>query len=164
MLSDKVTRFPTADPSKAENFKTGIVNSGLNIDSQGNVWVTNRFGDGLLGMSHLVDMAVRLKLEGIESATECLIRTMSKQHGRDGSATLMRPDGTQYPGSPFMGGGLPGLWAVVVDGNDNVCCVRLGNSMMPRRQRSSSATLPTARWSRRDGACRGCRSSVVANA
>ena len=120
MLSDKVTRFPTADPSKAENFKTGIVNSGLNIDSQGNVWVTNRFGDGLLGMSHLVDMAVRLKLEGIESATECLIRTMSKQHGRDGSATLMRPDGTQYPGSPFMGGGLPGPWAVVVDGNDNV--------------------------------------------
>jgi hypothetical protein len=35
--SDKVTRFPAADPSKAENFKTGFVNSGLNIDSQGNV-------------------------------------------------------------------------------------------------------------------------------
>jgi hypothetical protein len=34
--SDKVTRFPAADPSKAENFKTGIINSGLNIDSQGN--------------------------------------------------------------------------------------------------------------------------------
>src|SRR5215468_2287041 len=54
--SDNVTRFPVADPSKAENFKTGILNSGLNIDSQGNVWVTNRFGHGLLGMAHLIDM------------------------------------------------------------------------------------------------------------
>src|SRR5262249_27722822 len=42
--SDKVTRFPAADPSKVENFRTGIINGGLNIDSQGNVWVTNRFG------------------------------------------------------------------------------------------------------------------------
>src|SRR5262245_30116389 len=65
--SNKVTRFPAADPSQVENFKTGIVNSGLNIDSRGNVWVTNRFGDGLLGMAHLVDMAAHLKLEGIES-------------------------------------------------------------------------------------------------
>ena len=35
--SDKVTRFPATDPTKVENFKTGINNSGLNIDSQGNV-------------------------------------------------------------------------------------------------------------------------------
>src|SRR5262249_62319927 len=108
------------DPSKVENFKTGIVNSGLNIDSQGNVWVTNRFGDRLLGMAHLVDMAAHLKLEGLESATEYLTRTMSKQKGRDGSVTLLRPDGTQYPGSPFTGGGLPRPRAVGVDGNANV--------------------------------------------
>jgi hypothetical protein len=126
--SDKVTRFPAADPSKVENFRTGIVNSGLNIDSQGNVWVTNRFGDRLLGMAHLVDMAARLKLEGIESATEYMTRTMSKQKGSDGSVTLLRPDGTQYPGSPFTGGGLPGPWAVVVDGNDNVW---ISNFAMP---------------------------------
>jgi len=126
--SNKVTRFPAADPSKAENFKTGIVNSGLNIDSQGNVWVTNRFGDGLLGMSHLVDMAAHLKAKGIESATEYLTTTMSKQKGRDGSVTLLRPDGTQYSGSPFTGGGLPGPWAVAVDGNDNVW---ISNFAMP---------------------------------
>jgi len=125
---NKVTRFPAADPSKAENFKTGIVNSGLNIDSQGNVWVTNRFGDGLLGMAHLVDMAAHLKAAGIESATEYLTTTMSKQKGSDGSVTLLRPDGTQYPGSPFTGGGLPGPWAVVVDGNDNVW---ISNFAMP---------------------------------
>src|SRR5215475_10490424 len=94
--SDKVTRFPASDPSTADNFKTGIVNSGLNIDSQGNVWVTNRFCHGLLGMAHLVDMAARMKLEGLESATEYLTRTMSKQKGRDGSVTLLRPDGTPY--------------------------------------------------------------------
>src|SRR5215475_2658156 len=98
--SDKVTRFPAADPSKADNFKTGIANSGLNIDSRGNVWVTNRFGDRLLGMAHLVDMAAHLKLEGLESATDYMVKTMSKQKGGDGSVTLLRPDGTQYPGSP----------------------------------------------------------------
>ena len=32
---DHVTRFPASDPSKAENFKTGINNSGLAIDSGG---------------------------------------------------------------------------------------------------------------------------------
>src|SRR5262245_42704280 len=51
--SDNVTRFAVADPSQAENFRTGILNSGLNIDSQGNVWVTNRFGHGLLGLGPL---------------------------------------------------------------------------------------------------------------
>ena len=118
--SDKVTRFPANDPSKAENFKTGFLNSGLNIDSQGNVWITNRFGSGLMGMFHLVDMGVRLKEEGVTSASDYLTKTMSQQTGGSGSITVLRPDGTPYPGSPFKGGGLPGPWAVVVDGNDNI--------------------------------------------
>jgi hypothetical protein len=45
---------------------------------------------------------------------------MSRQTGGSGSITVLRPDGTPYPGSPFKGGGLPGPWAVVLDGNDNV--------------------------------------------
>ena len=94
--NDKVTRFPAADPSKVETFKTGINNSGLNIDSQGNVWVTNRFGTGLLGMAHLVDMAVRLKLEGVTSAADFLTKTMSEQKGGSGSVTLLKPDGTPF--------------------------------------------------------------------
>ena len=53
-----MTRFPATDPSKVEKFKTGYSGSGLGIDSQGNVWVTNRFGSGLLGMANLVDMVV----------------------------------------------------------------------------------------------------------
>jgi hypothetical protein len=127
---DHVTRFPAADPSKAENFKTGINNSGLAIDSQGNVWVTNRFGTGLLGMAHLIDMGVHLKLEGVASASDYLTKTMSEQKGGrfGGSVTLLQPDGTQFPGSPFKGGGLPGPWAAVVDGNDNVW---ISNFAMP---------------------------------
>ncbi len=126
-----VTRFPASDPSKAENFKTGNNNSGLGIDSQGNVWVTNRFGTGLLGMAHLVDMGLRLKTEGVASASDYLTMTMSKQQGgtmNGGSVTLLRPDGTQFPGSPFKSAGLPGPWAVVVDGNDNVW---ISNFAMP---------------------------------
>ena len=126
--NDKVTRFLAADPSKVETFKTGINNSGLNIDSQGNVWVTNRFGTGLLGMAHLADMAVRLKLEGVTSAADFLTKTMSEQKGGGGSVTLLKPDGTPFPGSPFKGGGLPGPWAVAVDGNDNVW---ISNFAMP---------------------------------
>jgi len=115
-----VTRFPASDPSKAENFKIGgYMNSGMNIDSQGNVWVTERFGHGLLGMAHLVDFAARLKTEGVNKASDYLTKTMSEQKGGDGDVALLRPDGTHFPGSPFTGGGLPGPWAVVIDGNDN---------------------------------------------
>ena len=125
---DHVTRFPAADPSKVENFGTGINNSGLGIDSLGNVWVTNRFGTGLLGMFHLVDMGIRLKLGGVTSASDYLTKTMSEQKGGAGSVTLLRPDGSPYPGSPFHGGGLPGPWAAAVDGNDNVW---ISNFAMP---------------------------------
>jgi streptogramin lyase len=120
--AEHVTRFPASDPSKAENFKSGFNSSGLAIDSQGNVWVTNRFGSGLLGMFHLIDMGVRLKLEGVTSASDYLTKTMSRQTGgrEGGSMVLLRPDGAPYPGSPFTGGSLPGPWAVAVDGNDNV--------------------------------------------
>ena len=115
-----VIRFPAADPGKAVKFDVRSNNSGLNIDSQGNVWVTNRFGSGLLGMAHMVDMALHLKTRGLLSAADYLTKQMSEQKGGSGSVTVLRPDGTQLPGSPFKGGGLPGPWALVVDGNDNV--------------------------------------------
>ncbi len=120
---DHVTRFSASDPSKVETFKSGFNSSGLGIDSVGNVWMTNRFGNGLLGMFHLIDMGVRLKLEGVAAASDFLTKTMSQQQGGtldSGSVVLLRPDGTPYPGSPFTGGGLPGPWAVAVDGNDNI--------------------------------------------
>ena len=117
-----VTRFPASDPSKAENFKSGFSTSGLAIDSQGNVWVTARFGNSLVGMMHLVDMGLRLKLHGVAKASDYLTKTMSEQNGgrAGGSMILLRPDGSPYPGSPFIGRSLPGPWAVAVDGDDNV--------------------------------------------
>jgi hypothetical protein len=120
---DHLTRFPASDPSKTENFKTGGFNSsGLAIDSQGNVWLTNRFGSGLLGMAHLVDMGVRLKAEGLEKASDYLTKVLSEQRGgkEGGSVVVLKPDGSQFPGSPFYGSSLPGPWAAAVDGNDNV--------------------------------------------
>ena len=130
-FAEHVTRFPAADPSKAETFYSGASPSGLNIDSQGNVWITTRFGNGMDGKLHLADMDVRAKLGGVVPGMDYMTTNMSTQQGgtdHSGSVTLLRPDGTQYPGSPFTGGGLPGPWAVVVDGNDNVW---ISNFAMP---------------------------------
>jgi hypothetical protein len=131
---DHVTRFPASDPTKVENFKTGLNNSGLGIDSLGNVWVTNRFGTGVLGMAHLIDMGVHLKAEGVTSAADYLTKTMSQQQGgtmNGGSVTMLRPDGAQFPGSPFKSGGLPGPWAVAVDGNDNIWISNFASAESP---------------------------------
>jgi hypothetical protein len=115
-----VTRFPVSDPSKAQRFDTGYSGSGLGIDSQGNVWVTNRLGNSEQGKTTFDKAIQTLKSGG--NYDEVLTRAMFKQQGgpNGGSVTVLRPDGTQYPGSPFTGGGLPGPWAAVVDGNDNV--------------------------------------------
>ena len=123
-----VSRFPAADPKRVEKFKTGYSGSGLGIDSQGNVWVTNRLGNSDRGMFDIVKDIAVLKTGG--NADESLTRQMLKQKGGPdgGSVTLLRPDGTEFPGSPFTGGGLPGPWAVVVDGNDNVW---ISNFAMP---------------------------------
>jgi hypothetical protein len=66
----------------------------------------------------IADLLVRA-LRG-ENVDPIVTRTMSKQRGGDGSVTLLRPDGSEYPGSPFKGGGLSGPWAATIDGNDNV--------------------------------------------
>ena len=118
--SDFVTRFPAADPSKAATFKAGFSGSGLAIDSHGNVWVTNRFGSSARGGAALQHVAELMRSGG--DFDEVLARTMSKQQGGPdgGSVTLLRPDGSQYPGSPFTGESLPGPFAVAVAGDDTV--------------------------------------------
>jgi hypothetical protein len=129
--SDHVTRFPAADPSKAETFKAGYSGSGLGIDSQGNVWVTNRFGSSLRGLAKLIEVGFVMKTGG--DFDEKLTRTMFEQNGgRDGgSVTLLRPDGSEFPGSPFAGGGLPGPWAATIDGDDNVWVSNFAGAQSP---------------------------------
>jgi hypothetical protein len=118
--SDHVTRFPASDPGKVDHFKAGYSGAGLGIDSQGNVWVTNRFGSGLRGLAKLAEVGLIMETGG--NTDERVTRIMLGQTGGadGGSITLLRPDGTPYPGSPFTGGALPGPWAAVVDGDDNV--------------------------------------------
>ena len=119
-MAGHVVRFPASNPSNVQTFETGWSNSGMGIDSQGNVWVTNRLGTSVRGGLVLAHTLEALKTGG--NGDEILTKAMAKQTGGwyGGSVTLLRPDGSQYPGSPFMGGGLPGPWAATVDGNDNV--------------------------------------------
>jgi hypothetical protein len=130
-LGGHVTRFPASDPRKVQKFGTGWSGSGLGIDSQGNVWVTNRLGSSLRGGMRVADMLVTAETGG--NTDEVLTRAMFKQQGgRDGgSITLLRPDGSEYPGSPFTGGGLPGPWAATIDGNDNVWISNFAGSQSP---------------------------------
>ena len=82
--------------------------------------MTNRLGNSIRGAFVMGDMILAFKTGG--NFDEVLTRHMFKQQGGHdgGSVTLLRPDGSEYPGSPFTGGGLPGPWAATVDGNDNV--------------------------------------------
>ena len=137
-----VTRFPASDPSKAEKFSTGWSGSGLGIDSQGNVWVTNRLGSSIRGELIVADMILTLKTGG--NGDEVLTQAMFKQRAGGGSVTLLRPDGTEYPGSPFKGGGLPGPWAATVDGNDNVWISNFAAANSPIVQLCGTRTERTA--------------------
>ena len=91
---EHVTRFPASNPSQAENFGTGINNSGLGIDSQGNVWVTNRFGTGLAGHGSPDRHGSTSEVRGRHCGVGLFDQTMSEQKGgttNGGSVTLLRP-------------------------------------------------------------------------
>jgi hypothetical protein len=119
-VSDWVTRFPASDPSKAEKFKTALSPGGLAVDGQGNVWVADHFGHSLRGAAVLARAAV-LALAG-GNFDPVLIRGMvAEKAGSDGgSVTILRPDGSQAPGSPVSGNGIVVPWAIAVDGNDHI--------------------------------------------
>src|SRR5262249_60285886 len=99
---------------------TGGSGSGRGRGSHGLVAVTNWPGSSMRCACGTAAASLTVKVGG--NADEKLNRAMFKQRGgRDGgSITLLRPDGSEYPGSPFTGGGLPGPWAAAIDGNDNV--------------------------------------------
>jgi hypothetical protein len=129
---DVVTRFAASNPAQIDTFKTGYSGSGLNIDSKGNVWVTNRFGNGAHGRKAFDDVLKVMKTGG--NPDPVLTRAMSTQTGTaddGGSVSLLSPDGSPVAGAPFSGPSLPGPWAVVVDGDDNVWISNFAGSWSP---------------------------------
>jgi hypothetical protein len=96
----------------------GYSGKGMAIDSQGNAWITNTMGAGL-------DVAVKLRLLELKltgQMSQCHRVVFDYLNGNPElcSISMLRPDGTPAPGSPFHGGGTWGSWAVVIDGNDIV--------------------------------------------
>ena len=122
-IGSSIIRFPAADPGKVEKFEGGFSGSGMAIDSQGNVWRTDRFGSSENGRLKLVELMASYALRGEVPATASLVHNLSAQKPGfwdGGSVTVLRPDGSKAPFSPVFGKGLGGPWAVAVDGNDNI--------------------------------------------
>jgi hypothetical protein len=119
-IGDTVTRFPASDPSKVAVFHTGGASGkGMAVDSEGNVWITNTAGSGmsLTTKLHLLE----LKLRGAPAAAfDHVALNDLLSHPGLGSISMLRPDGSPAPGSPFNPGSIWGAWAVAIDGDDHV--------------------------------------------
>jgi len=124
--SNTVTRFPANDPGKAEELKVGYSPHAIAIDSQGNAWVANTMGEpSKMEMLHLLWNKVKSKLTPEGKGDKAVEDFVALVHILDaypnGSVSMIRPDGTQAPGSPFNGGdSIRGPWGITVDGNDHV--------------------------------------------
>src|SRR5271170_2370383 len=101
-VGDTVARFPASDPSKVEVLPTGgHSGKGMAIDSKGNAWITNTLGDGL-------DLTTKLKLlwlkldEKMSEANPVVLADLFGNPGK-GSVSMLQPDGSPGPGSPFHG-------------------------------------------------------------
>jgi hypothetical protein len=117
-IGDHTTRFPASNPSKVEVLATGgYSGKGMAIDSQGNAWIANTAGTGFTDVEklHFLDLKLTGRLDQIDQvAYNALMK------GRMGSISMLRPDGTPGPGSPYSSGGAWGSWAIAIDGNDQV--------------------------------------------
>src|SRR5262249_52598580 len=123
-IGDHVARFPAGDPSKADVLTTGgYSGKGMAIDSQGNAWIANTAGAGFtdFGKLRLLERKWTRRLDEVDPVA---CDAISK--GRMGSISMLRPDGTPGPGSPYSGGGAWGSWAIVIDGNDQVWSSNFG--------------------------------------
>jgi hypothetical protein len=119
-IGDTLTRFPANDPSQVEVLPAGgHSGKGMAIDSKGNAWIANTLGEGLNLWTKL--HLLYLKLDEKMSEADPVILGYLEEHPGLGSISMLRPDGTPGPGSPFNGGGSTwGTWAIAIDGNDQV--------------------------------------------
>jgi len=119
-IGDTVTRFPASDPTKVEVFPTGGGSGkGMAIDSKGNAWIANTAGAGL-GLETKARL-LYLKFTGATlSGIDRVVLQDLVSHPGMGSVSMLRPDGSPAPGSPFNPGSIWGAWAISIDGNDHV--------------------------------------------
>ena len=118
-IGDTVTRFPASDPSKVEVFPDRRQQRQGHGDRQQGQRLDHQHGGSGLTLEtklHLLD----LKLTGARSrrSTEVALQDCLIIPGL-GSVSMLRPDGTPVPGSPFNPGSIWGAWAVSIDGNDH---------------------------------------------
>jgi len=119
VIGSSITRFPASDPSKVEVFSSGgHSGKGMAVDSQGNVWITNTLGTGLDAWIDL--RLLELKLTGqVDEMHHVVLDYLLARPGL-GSVSVLRPNGSPAPGSPFNPtGSIWGAWAVSIDGNDH---------------------------------------------
>jgi len=118
-IGDTVTRFAASDPSKVEVFPTGGGSGkGMAIDSKGNAWITNTIGSGLTLETKLRLLALKLTDRPLWALDQVALKDLMDHPGL-GSVSMLRPDGSPAPGSPFNPGSIWGAWAVSIDGNDH---------------------------------------------
>jgi len=118
-IGDTVTRFAASDPSKVEVFPTGGGScKGMAIDSKGNAWITNTIGSGLTLETKLRLLALKLTDRPLWALDQVALKDLMDHPGL-GSVSMLRPDGSPAPGSPFNPGSIWGAWAVSIDGNDH---------------------------------------------
>src|SRR5262245_36767672 len=119
-VGDYVTRFPASDPTKVEVLPTGGGSGkGIAIDSQGNAWIANTLGTGLSLETKLKLLELKLTGATMTAMSYDVIRALFDHPGQ-GSVSMLRPDGSPAPGSPFNPGSIWGAWGVAIDGNDHV--------------------------------------------
>jgi hypothetical protein len=119
-IGDTVTRFPASDPSKVEVFRTGGGSGkGMAIDSKGNAWIANTLGTGLTLETKLRLLSLKLRGASLSAIDQVVLKDLVSHPGL-GSVSMLRPDGSPAPGSPFNPGSIWGAWAVSIDGDDHV--------------------------------------------
>jgi hypothetical protein len=120
-IGDKVARFPASDPSKIEVFSSGgHSGKGMAVDSKGNVWIANTLGAGLSLETDARLLLAKLSGGALSGMDQIALKDLLSHPGL-GSVSMLRPDGSPAPGSPFNPtGSIWGAWAVSIDGNDHV--------------------------------------------
>ena len=89
----------------------GIIHPmGIASDALGNIWVAN---SGIIRPPCGSPPGLSL-FDSVDMANQPTFA------GENASVTMLRPDGTPSPDSPFKGGGLIVPWGIAVDGNGNI--------------------------------------------